>query len=202
MSSDKPKKLDDLSLQELGELFPIIITDPNQKWKSEYENERKELKRILGQKAIRIEHFGSTAIPNLKAKPTIDILVEIPKNENDKKEIIEAMKSEGYHFIPRNDCPPPYLMFVKGYTIDGFKGQVFHIHMAEKEHNGLWDRLYFRDYLINHKEVANEYEKIKRKLAEIHKYDREAYTEGKTEFIRQVTEKAKEIENSLTKKKN
>ncbi len=191
MSSDKSNKLEKLSPKELGKLFPIIIVEPNQKWNNIYETEKKEIIRILGEKVIRIEHFGSTAVPNLEAKPTIDILVEIPKSEKNKSEITERMKSEGYNFIPRNDCPPPYIMFVKGYTNEGFKGQSYHIHMAEKEHNGLWDRLYFRDYLINHKEVANEYEKIKQKLAEKYKYDREAYTEGKTEFIKAITEKAK-----------
>lgn len=184
-------KLDRLSTKELGKLFPVIIAEPNPEWKIIYETEKNELIRILGQKATKIEHFGSTAIPNLEAKPTIDILVEIPENKKIKDEIIQTMKSEGYHFIPRKDCPPLYIMFVKGYTNEGIKGQAYHIHMAEKEHNGLWDRLYFRDFLIDNKKTAKEYERIKRKLAEKYKYDREAYTEGKTEFIKRITAKAK-----------
>jgi len=186
------KNLDSLSTEELGKLFPIIIAKPNSKWRKIFDLEKKELKRILGQNAIRIEHFGSTAIPNLKAKPTIDILVEIPKNQSTKDEIIEKMKLEGYHYIPRKDCPPPYIMFVKGYTDEGIKEQSFHIHMAEEEHNGLWDKLYFRDYLINNKEISKEYERIKQELAQEFKYDREAYTEGKTDFILRITEEAKE----------
>ncbi|HDZ62204.1 MAG TPA: GrpB family protein, partial [Nitrospirae bacterium] len=59
------------------------------------------------------------------------------------------------------------------------------------EHAGLWDRLYFRDFLIDNKETAKEYERIKRKLAKKYKYDREKYTEGKTEFIMEITNKAK-----------
>ena len=199
MSSNSSKKLDDLTPEELGKLFPIIISEPNSKWKAVFENEKNEIFKILEERATRIEHFGSTSIPNLEAKPTIDILVEIPENKKTKNEIIELMKLNGYHFIPRNDCPPPYLMFVKGYTNKGFKGQAYHIHMAEKEHSGLWDRLYFRDYLVNNGEAAREYEKIKRKLAEKYKYDREAYTEGKAEFVRQVTEKAKKITNTQQK---
>jgi len=185
------KDLDKLNTKELGKLFPVIIAESNPEWEIIYEKEKNELIRILGQKVIRIEHFGSTAIPNLEAKPIIDILVEILESKKVKDEIIKIMKSENYHFIPRNDCPPSYLMFVKGYTNEGIKDQVYHIHMAEKEHNGLWDRLYFRDYLIDHKEPAKEYEKIKRKLARKYKYDREKYTEGKTKFIKRITEKAK-----------
>jgi len=184
-------KLDNLSTEELGKLFPVIIAEANPEWKNIYDAEKNELIRISGKKAIRIEHFGSTAVPNLEAKPTIDILVEIPESKKNTDEIIEIMKSEDYYFIPRNDCPPPYLMFVKGYTNKGFEGQTYHIHMAGKDHNGLWDRLYFRDYLIENKETAKGYEKIKRELAEKYKYDREAYTEGKTEFIKRITEKAR-----------
>ncbi len=184
--------MDSLSSEELGKLFPIIIAKPNFKWGTIFELEKKNLKRILGQNAIRIEHFGSTAVPNLDAKPTIDILIEIPNNQNIKDKIIEQMTTEGYHYIKRTDCLPAYIMFVKGYTNEGFKGQVYHIHIAEKEHNGLWDRLYFRDFLINNKKTAKQYEQIKRELAEKYKNDREAYTTGKTNFIKRITEKAKE----------
>ena len=121
----KKNDLNSLSAKELGKLFPVVIAEPNPEWKTIYEIEKNELIRILGRKAIRIEHFGSTAIPNLKAKPTIDILIEISESKKVKDEIIEIMKSENYHFIPRNDCPPPYLMFVKGYTNEGIKGQAY-----------------------------------------------------------------------------
>lgn len=186
------KDLDSLTKNELGKLFPVIIAEPNSDWKKLFEIEKKILQGILGQNAIRIEHFGSTAIPNLEAKPTIDILVEIPNNDGKKEVIIKKMKSENYHYIQRKDSPPPYIMVVKGYTNEGIKGQSFHIHMAEKEHKGLWDRIYFRDYLIENQEIARKYEKLKRELAKKFKYDREAYTEGKSEFVRTITEEAKE----------
>ncbi len=109
------KELDSLSTEELGKLFPVIIAEPNLEWEELFEIEKIEIYRILGKEvAIRIEHFGSTAIPNIRGKPTIDILVEIPEGKKIKDGIIQRMKSEGYHYILRNDCPPPYIMFVKG----------------------------------------------------------------------------------------
>ena len=193
------KELDELSTKELGELFPIIISEPNSEWEKIFEIEKKELFKILGHDiALRIEHFGSTAIPNLASKPTIDILVEIPDNETIKDEITKKMKSSGYHYIPRNDCPPPYIMFVKGYTNEGIKGQSYHIHIAEKTHKGLWDRLHFRDYLIKNKKCAIEYENLKRKLSKKYKYSREAYTKSKTDFIMRITEIAC-VENEYSK---
>jgi len=186
------RDLDKLNTEELGKLFPVIISKPRFEWKNLFDLEKKELIRILSKKvALKIEHFGSTAIPNLEAKPTIDILVEIPKDEKIKNKTIKKMKGEGYNYILRKDFPPPYLMFVKGYTDKGIVGQSYHIHMAEKEHITLWDRLYFRDYLIENKMTARKYEKLKHELADKFKYDREAYSKGKTEFILNITDKAK-----------
>jgi GrpB-like predicted nucleotidyltransferase (UPF0157 family) len=89
------------------------------------------------------------------------------------------------------DLNSPYMMFVKGYTLKGFKGNTFHIHMADREHL-LWERIYFRDYLRANAEIAQEYVKLKIELAEKHKYNREDYTSAKTEFITRRTKIAKE----------
>lgn len=79
------------------------------------------------------------------------------------------------------------MMFVKGYTIHGFEGQAFHVHVRYK---GDWDEIYFRDHLRNNKQKAREYEKLK--LATKYKYDREAYTDAKTDFIEKINKLARE----------
>lgn len=186
------KDINTLTEEELGKLFPISIVHSNSEWPKLYIQERNNLIDLLDKNRIlQIEHFGSTAVPNLAAKPIIDLLVEIPKAEKVKEEIIDILKSNGYDFIPRNDCPPPYLMFVKGYTSTGIKGQCYHIHMAPKEHTGLWDRLFFRDYLIANSKIASDYENLKKDMAIKYKFNREHYTNAKTEFIQRVTRIAK-----------
>ncbi|MEP6913349.1 MAG: GrpB family protein, partial [bacterium] len=65
-----------------------------------------------------------------------------------------------------------------------------HIHMVERDFEH-WDRLLFRDYLIEHAEIAAEYELLKLRLSRDHRKDREAYTNGKTEFVSRVTQTAK-----------
>lgn len=82
-------------------------------------------------------------------------------------------------------------MFIKGISREGITSQIYHIHMAEKEHP-IWDKVYFRDYLIERPELARKYEGLKKVLAEEHKHNRDEYTEGKTEFVKQVTKEAKE----------
>jgi len=191
------KDLRDLTTEELGNLFPIVIAEPNAQWIALFEKEKVKLLNLLGEgRALRIEHFGSTAVPGLAAKLTIDILVEIPQSESVKAEIRNIMQGNDYDYILRTDSPPPYAMFVKGYTPEGFKGQCYHIHMAPKEHAGLWNRLYFRDYLISHPDTAGEYARLKKELAVKHHFNREDYTNAKKEFVDRITEIGKQDANA------
>jgi len=136
-------KLEDLTPEELGKLFPIEIVPYDKKWNENFRIESNLIQETLGENiALRIEHFGSTAIDGLSAKPIIDILVEIPTlSDNHKEIIIRKMKEINYHFIWRTDEKTPYMHFVKGYTLNGFSGNVFHIHMGDKTHS-LWDRFW------------------------------------------------------------
>jgi len=97
------------------------------------------------------------------------------------------MTSNSYYYMHEQT---DHLMFVKGYTPQGFKGQSYHIHMGPKDDDGLWDRLYFRDYLRADPELAREYAKLKQQLASNYKFDRDAYTEAKSEFIEKATRDA------------
>lgn len=58
---------------------------------------------------------------------------------------------------------------------------------ADFEH---WDRLLFRDYLIEHPDIALKYARLKAGLSGIHQGDRIAYTQAKGDFIKKVTSKA------------
>ncbi len=180
--------LHNMSPEELGKLFPIVLAEPSADWASLFQAEKEAIIETLPTEIIvSVDHIGSTAIPGIKAKPTIDILLQItPQTDNQK--FIDTFKTMGYHYTEQPDNPPPHMMFVKGYTIRGFKGQVYHIHVR---YSGDWDEIYFRDYLLKYKEIANEYEKLKIKLAEEFRNDREGYTKAKTYFIEGVNEIAR-----------
>ena len=186
--SDMKKEPDRMTPEELGQLFPIILSKPNPDWIKFFQVEKQKIIRILGLENItRIEHIGSTAVANLISKPTIDILVEVSE-ETDNQMLIDRIKSMGYYFIPRPDNPAPHMMFARGYTKDGYKEQAFHIHVR---YPGDWDELYFRDYLIQHPEIAAEYAELKKELAKKYKNDREGYTDAKTDFVKKISEIAK-----------
>jgi GrpB-like predicted nucleotidyltransferase (UPF0157 family) len=182
------RNLHSLSREELGKLFPIEIVSFRGEWKNLFLAEERIIRSILQKESInRIEHYGSTSVPGLNAKPIIDILVEIPDDSATGKRIINEFTSHGYNYMTNLT---DHIMVVKGYTENGYCGQAYHIHCAP-EGNKLWDGIFFRDYLIEHPDTAREYETLKAVLAEKFKYDRDAYTEAKTEFIMKITNLAK-----------
>jgi GrpB-like predicted nucleotidyltransferase (UPF0157 family) len=143
----------------------------------------------------RIEHFGSTAVPGLAAKPIVDMLVEVTDLQAARVRIAPVLEGRDYDYFWRpthgDDGPPFYAWFIKRDTDTG--ARTHHIHMVEARFHEHWDRLLFRDYLIEHPEVASAYESLKIKLASSGPKDRVAYTKGKSEFVVHVTEQAKQL---------
>jgi GrpB-like predicted nucleotidyltransferase (UPF0157 family) len=171
----------------------ISIVPYNPNWPKIFEDEATHLWKILPNKIVkRIEHFGSTAVPGLSAKPIIDMLVEVSSSEEVKKEIVPILEAEGYEYFWRpafgDNTPPFYAWFIKR---DSKGNRTHHIHMVEKD-SELWDRLYFRDYLREFPEYARQYDELKRKISQKHPNDRVKYSEEKSSFILEVTHKAKE----------
>ena len=72
---------------------------------------------------------------------------------------------------------------VRGYGDNGFQTKVYHLHVRKK---GDIEEVKFRDILIENPKIAKQYEKLKLYLELTYKYDREGYTEGKTEFINNI----------------
>lgn len=163
-------------------------------WAESFRREKEHLLSCLPKELIRrVEHFGSTAVPGLAAKPIVDILVEVTDLEATKQRIAPVLEAQGYEYLWRpthgDDGPPFYTWFIKRDPRTGVR--THHIHMVEAHFTEHWDRLLLRDYLIEHPEVATEYEVLKRRLASASPRDRVAYTQGKTDFIVQVTEQAR-----------
>jgi len=183
------KVLSELTKEELWRLFPIILCEYKDIWRENYFAEKAIIEHAIGsQSIVSINHIGSTAVPNMIAKPTIDILLEI-KEDVDISKFISKMRAIGYIYSEQPKNPAPHMMFMKGYTPTGFKGQVFHVHIR---FSGDWDELYFRDYLLKYPEIAEEYGKLKIELQKKYKHDRDGYTDAKTAFIKGITKLARE----------
>ena len=177
------KDLNQMTTDELGQLFPIILVDYNPEWPKLASIESKNIIEAVGKEFIsRVEHIGSTAVPGLCAKPTIDYILEILEI-TDCDLLIRQLQKLEYHYIPKPENPSPHMMFAKGYSKSGITGQTFHIHVR---YPGDWDEIVFRDYLKENKPVAADYARLKRKLAIEFKNDREKYTDSKSTFIRNI----------------
>lgn len=178
------KSLSEMTLNELWGLFPIILSEHKTYWSDWYAQEEGRIKTFLQVPNARISHVGSTAVPDIWAKPIIDILVEIPKSAS-LEYVKEGLTSHGYICMSESNNRKS---FNKGYTEDGFAEKVFHLHLRYYGDN---DELYFRDYLKENPAAAKEYEALKLSLWKKYEHNRDAYTDAKSEFVKDCTEKAK-----------
>jgi GrpB-like predicted nucleotidyltransferase (UPF0157 family)/ribosomal protein S18 acetylase RimI-like enzyme len=156
----------------------LVAYDP--RWPEMFCAEAERLRTLLGPGLVlRIEHIGSTAVAGLRAKPVIDI----PSFELARQSILPRLRDDGWEYLWREDRPPGHMMFVRR-NAAGVRTN--HLHIAPAGHP-MWDRLAFRDYLRSNLDEARRYEQLKRRLASEHAGDREAYTEGKGEYVRRIT---------------
>jgi GrpB-like predicted nucleotidyltransferase (UPF0157 family) len=169
---------------------PVHLVDYDPSWPRQFEEERGRLLRVLAPWLVGpVEHVGSTAIPHLAAKPVIDIVAGVRDLESSKPARV-AVASLGYMYFPYR--PTEEHWFCKPSPAH----RTHHLHLVPFE-SPLWrERLVFRDYLRQHPAVAQEYAALKRSLAERYRFDREAYTEAKGPFIREVVAAALRGERS------
>jgi GrpB-like predicted nucleotidyltransferase (UPF0157 family) len=131
----------------------IAIAPYDPQWPLLFAREKEHLQSCLPRELIgRIEHFGSTAVPGLAAKPVVDILVEVADLQAARERVAPVLESQGYDYFWRpthgDNGPPFYAWFIK--RDPSTKTRTHHIHMVEPQFEGHWDRLLFRDFLIEH----------------------------------------------------
>lgn len=178
------RTLKDMTLAELWQLFPIVLTPHQPQWKDWAKEEMVRISILLSEYSPIVNHIGSTAIPGIQAKPIIDILVEIYPDSCWQR-IKEAMETVGYICMSSSGIR---MSFNKGYTPHGYADKVFHIHIHTIGDN---DEICFRDYLLTHPKAAKEYEALKLSLLPQYRNDRDGYTEAKSDFVRHIIRLAK-----------
>lgn len=182
------KNLEEMTLEELWELFPIILKEHCAEYADWYEEEQQNLTKLLAEFEIqRINHIGSTSVEGLIAKPIVDILLELPEGYDLEK--VTALLQKAGWILMIKDKEKQTLDLNKGYTPAGFAEKVYHLHVRAL---GDWDELYFRDYLQKYPEAARQYEELKLSLKEKYEHNRDAYTDAKAEFVQKYSQKARE----------
>ena len=163
---------------------PVRIDPYDRSWPARFEEEHRVLEETLGSLVTGgIHHVGSTAVPGLDAKPVIDILVGVDVLESSRA-YIEPLAGLGYMHSPYR--PDEMLWFCKPNPAH----RTHHLHLVPTGSSRFQAELAFRDYLRTHHGVAKKYAILKRQLASQFRHDREAYTEAKADFIRDVLDRA------------
>lgn len=167
----------------------VVIVEYNPNWVFLFEQEATSIQTVLDEGLItRIEHFGSTAVSGLAAKPIIDLLIGVHSLEEAKQVAVSQLDRLGYAYW-FNNPDLQRMFFVKGLPPNS--PRTHHIHMVEPN-SLLWERLLFRDYLRKHLDEAVRYAQLKCNLAQRFSSDREAYTMRKAEYIESVMQKARQ----------
>jgi GrpB-like predicted nucleotidyltransferase (UPF0157 family) len=161
---------------------PITVAGYDAAWPIRFRIESQLIQIALGDLNPRIEHIGSTSVPGLAGKPIIDMLVGV-RSLGDFERHCDRLSIYGYEYIPEYERALPDRRFFKR-VVRGVR--THHVHVVEIDGH-YWKRyLKFRDSLRADAWLAGRYADLKRRLAARFRYDRDAYTNGKTGFVEAV----------------
>lgn len=161
------------------------IVSYDQKWKESFLNEAKILSSIFGNSAVAIEHIGSTAVPGLAGKPTIDILVLVD-DFSIVSGLSKQMESKGYRDLGEYVMPGARL-FIK--EVDNTR--LFNIHVFQKDHPHVAEMLGLRNYFISHPEQVKEYSQLKLDLVKRYPDDYGLYRKYKDEWMEELKQRVR-----------
>lgn len=166
----------------------MLVVPYNNLWTEMYEEEKNLLTNIFGDLIIDIQHFGSTSVKGLSAKPIIDIMIVV-----DDIMRIDAFNSimKQYRYSARGENGIAGRRYFVKSNPDNTDIHTHHVHIYQKENPHISDELMFRDYLRINNEALKEYEKVKKDASLKYRYSPMEYVEAKTECVLQIMEMAR-----------
>ena len=160
-------------------------------WGEMFSKEEINLRQALDKEILEVHHIGSTAIPGMCAKPTIDMLVVV-RDIEDFDDYTESMSAIGY------EAKGEYGIRGRRFFTKGGNRRTHHVHAFQRGSPEIARHLLFRDFMIAHPSEAEMYSNLKRDLAARFESDVESYCQGKDAFIRDIDAKAEDWARSGT----
>lgn len=157
----------------------IELSEFNPEWLIMFRNAATEIKSILQENCLEIHHIGSTAIPNICAKPIIDVL-PIVKNISLVDSLNHKFEALGYV------CMGEYGIPGRRYYWKSKIKRTHNIHLFEQGSPEILRHISFREFMLAHDDYAQAYSLIKQGLAEFFSHDIENYVNGKASFIQMI----------------
>lgn len=156
----------------------VVLAAHDETWRTAYEQEASDLRRSLTSRVSGLEHIGSTSVPDIRAKPILDLMLGL-SNLDDGPGLGSDLAELGYEFRPDAELPAEHV-YAKGTP------RTHILHVVEFGGDAWQQKLAFRDALREEPELARAYQALKMALSLRFPDDRAAYTAGKTEFVKGV----------------
>ena len=157
---------------------PIVLVSHDPDWLHAARQEGVRIAAACAPRVGRVEHIGSTSVPELKAKPVLDLMPLLESFE-DGFECVLPMRSLGYWYAGAFGIAGRHL-FVKG------SPRTHHVHMLVAGSKEVRRHLAVRDALLASAELAAEYSTLKLELAARFGDDRDGYASAKSAFMRRL----------------
>ena len=170
----------------------VEVVPYNPKWREMFKVESKRITEVLGENIVNLHHIGSTAIPNIYAKPIIDLLIEV-KYIAKVDDFDSQMESLGYEVM--GEFGIVGRRYFRKHNHEGVR--THHIHIFEFGSKQIERHLAFRNYMIVHPEEAQKYSKLKCELAKKYPTNIEQYMDGKDSFIQAIDKKAGQFYSTI-----
>jgi GrpB-like predicted nucleotidyltransferase (UPF0157 family) len=168
-----PKPGDAIGL-ESGHVI-IVAYDP--RWPALFDEAAHEIRSTAGDAILHIEHVGSTSVPGLTAKPIIDMLAAV-RDFQAALALVPALATLGFEFRPQEEIPDRHYFRRRAGGL-----RTHHLSLAEPASAHFRNTIVFRDALRSDVQLARAYATLKQDLARRFPRDREAYLQGKTDFV-------------------
>jgi GrpB-like predicted nucleotidyltransferase (UPF0157 family) len=158
---------------------PVVVVDYNPEWPADFEKLRQRLAEAVGDRAVSIEHIGSTAVPGLAAKPVIDIDIVL-RSSGQVASVIQLLAPLGYHHEGNQGV-------VGREAFSWPSGERrHHVYVVTRGSPSHRRHLVIRDHLRAHPDEGRAYGELKKRLAETYRDDRVAYAEAKNTFTDRI----------------
>jgi GrpB-like predicted nucleotidyltransferase (UPF0157 family) len=163
---------------------PVYLAEFDESWPEIFDRHEERIAGGLGKAALRIEHVGSTSVPGLAAKPTIDILLVVENSANEDT-YLPFMETAGYELRIREPEWHEHRMFVD-------RGRTAQVHVLSEGDAEIERYLIFRDRLRSNRTDRELYERTKRELARKEWKYVQNYADAKSDVIEAIIARARE----------